>query len=105
MGRRTDSRRMKRLRHAFFLEGQRLDAVPETRDLAACWLCKQRIAYDVDPHTTPDSHNLDHYIPIADNPDIQEDPTNFRHAHMSCNTARGKRAPSPGLGETVGDWW
>jgi 5-methylcytosine-specific restriction endonuclease McrA len=95
---------MKRLRQAFFDEGARLDAHPDTRDLAQCWLCKQRIDYSVPPNSTPDSHNLDHYVTIADDPTLQEDPTNFRHAHADCNAARGRRAPSPGLGEPIPDW-
>ena len=96
---------MKKLRAAFFAEGRRLDADPKTRDQANCWLCKQRIDYTVDPHTTPDSHNLDHYVTVHDNPDLQADPSNFRHSHMLCNLSRGHRAPSPGLGDHVGDWW
>ena len=105
MTKRVDTRRMKKLRGEFFREGQRLDADPETRHLANCWLCKQRIAYDVEPNTTPDSHNLDHYHPYSTHPELIEDPSNFRHACFVCNTSRGNRAPSPGLGEAVPDWW
>ena len=102
---RVDTRRMKRLRAEFFAEGSRQDADEATRHLANCWLCKQRIDYTVDPHTTPDSHNLDHYHTVNDNPELQEDPTNFRHSHMLCNGHRNKNAPSAGLGESVSDWW
>ena len=102
---RVDTRHMKKLRSAFFDEGQRLDADPETRDLANCWLCGQRIDYTAEPSTTPDSHNLDHYTPYADAPDLLEDPTGFRHSHFLCNTSRGRRTPSPGLGEQLAQWW
>lgn len=102
---RVDSRAHKAARADFFEEGKRLDADPATRHLADCWLCKQRIAYDVDPGTTPDSHTLDHFHPVDDFPELQHDVTNFRHAHFDCNSSRGKRAPSPGLGETIPDWW
>ena len=105
MTRRVDTREMKRLRAEFFAEGKRLDADPATRHLANCWLCGQRIDYTVPAHTTSDSHNLDHYHPVSEHPELQHDRTNFRHACMTCNTSRGKRAPSPGLGEAAPDWW
>lgn len=96
---------MKKLRSQFFEEGKRLDADLDTRPLADCWICKQRVDYNVAPSTTPDSHNLDHYRAYADNPDLIEDPSNFRHSHFNCNTSRGRRAPSPGLGDPLGNWW
>lgn len=106
MSKRTHTRRDHKLRTEFFLEGKRLDADPETRHLADCHLCKQRIDYDVAPHTTPDSHNLDHYFPVEDFPELQDDPENFRHAHMLCNASRGKRGVErTELGEQVPAWW
>ena len=102
---RSSSRHMKQLRTEFFESGRTLDADPITRHLAGCWLCGQRISYDVPPGTTPDSHNLDHYVPVADDPTLQEDPANFRHAHSQCNASRGRRAPSPGLGDEIPSWW
>lgn len=103
---RKNTRRMKKLRDEFFEEGRRLDADPETRHLAGCWICKQRIDYDAGQGTTPDSHTLDHRIPVDDDPDLQEDPTNFEHAHANCNYSRGKRSTSGSdLGEAVPDWW
>lgn len=105
MAKRVDTRHIKKLRQAFFDEGRRLDADPETRHLADCWLCKQRIDYDAAPSTSPDSHNLDHLTPYAEAPELLEDPSGFRHSHFACNASRGKRAPSPGLGEEVEDWW
>jgi len=100
---RTSTRLGHRLRAEFFEAGKRLDAAgaPE----ANCWLCKQRIDYDVAPNSTPSSHNLDHYHPVAVRPDLQDDPSNFRHAHADCNTRRGKNAPSLGLGDEVPAWY
>lgn len=105
MSARTNSRLMHRLRDEFFLEGKQLDADPDTRHLSVCWLCRGRIDYDADPGTTPDSHNLDHYHPVKDRPDLQLDHDNFRHAHTLCNQNRGASTPLPGLGEEMPAWW
>ncbi|MFP7833120.1 hypothetical protein [Marisediminicola sp. LYQ134] len=103
---RTNTRRDHALRDAFFLEGKQLDADPQTRQLANCHICKERIDYEATPNTTPDSHNLDHYFPVSTHPDLQQDPTNFRHAHMLCNQSRGAKTPGGGgLGEHINDWW
>ena len=99
------SRRFKRLRDEFFVQGRRLDADPGTRDRSLCWLCDQRIDYDVAPGTTDDSHELDHAVPVSVDPSLQEDPGNFRHAHRRCNGRRGRSMPSEGLGDVVADWW
>ena len=96
---------MKKLRDEFFADGKRLDADPETRAEASCWICGQRIDYDADPGSADDSHELDHYHPVSLRPELQEDPANFRHAHRKCNGVRGNRAPRPGLGVTVPAWW
>jgi len=100
---RTNTRRMHALRQQFFLEGKELDAAGDPT--ADCWMCKERIDYEAEPGSTPDSHNLDHYHSVALRPELQEDPTNFRHSHMLCNVTRGKDAPSQGLGELVPTWW
>lgn len=106
MSKRTHTREDQRLRTEFFEEGRRLDSDPETRHLADCHLCHTRIDYEVDPGTTPDSHTLDHYFPVDDYPDLQNDPDNFRHAHFSCNSSRGKgEANTNGLGEPMPAWW
>ena len=104
-GARTNTRRMHRLRDEFFDDGRRYDADPTTRHLSVCWLCKGRIDYDAKPGTTPDSHNLDHYLTVKDHPELQDDPDNFRHSHKSCNQERGTTAPSAGLGEEMPPWW
>jgi hypothetical protein len=106
VSKRTHTREDHRLRTEFFEEGQRLDADPATRHLADCHLCRMRIDYGVDPGTTPDSHTLDHYFPVEDYPELQNDPENFRHAHFNCNSSRGKGdVNGQGLGEPMPAWW
>lgn len=100
---RTNSRRMHKLRDEFFNEGKQLDAAGDPA--ANCWMDGEPIDYSVAAGTTDDSHNLDHYYTVADHPELQEDPTNFRHAHKLCNAVRGKGTPRPGLGDAVPDWW
>lgn len=106
-GQRVESRAMKKLREVFLEEGRELAADPTTEDLAVCWLCGDPIDYTAEPGTTPDSHNLDHFYPVSDYPELQEDPDNFRHAHASCNQSRGdgKRGREVNLGEQVPPWW
>jgi 5-methylcytosine-specific restriction endonuclease McrA len=104
---RTNTRRMHTLRDEFFTEGRQQSQSddPEVRALSHCWLCRTAIDYVAEPHTTPDSHNLDHFKPFRDYPELNEDPSNFRHAHRACNQSRGARTPSAGLGEAMPDWW
>jgi hypothetical protein len=102
-GNRTNTRRMHMLREQFFQEGKRLDAKGDPA--ANCWLDGQPIDYDVEPGTTDASHNLDHYQSVKEHPELQEDPSNFRHSHKLCNGVRGADSPSLGLGEAVPDWW
>jgi hypothetical protein len=102
-GERTNTRRMRMLRAQFFEAGKALDAKGDPE--ANCWLCKQRIDYQAAPNSTDASHNLDHYHTVKDHPELQEDPTNFRHSHKLCNGERKADAPSLGLGEQVPDWW
>lgn len=107
-GKRVDTRRMKKLRDAFFEQGkkQALSRDPAVRELSQCWLCHTEIDYTAKPGTISDSHTLDHRHPVDERPDLQEDPDNFAHAHFSCNSSRGKRAPNAqGLGEQVAAWW
>lgn len=94
---RVQSRAFSKLRKQFFEAGK--------RDQEPCWLCGMSIDYDAAPGTTPDSHELDHYHPVSLSPELQEDPANFRHAHRSCNGARGNRSPSAGLGQLAPSWW
>lgn len=105
MSKRVHSRRAQKQRTEFFEEGRRLDADPETRAEADCHLCHMRIDYEVDPGTTSDSHTLDHYYPVEDFPELQDDPENFRHAHFNCNSSRGKGQVEQGLGEEMPAWW
>ncbi len=65
-GRRTSSFKKMRLR------------VLSTSDI--CWLCGQ-----------PGSTTVDHVIPLSLAPDLAEDITNLRPAHLRCNSKRGAR--------------
>ncbi len=100
---RTESRRYKTLKRAFFTQGR--DADRRRDPTADCWICRQRIDYDADPGSTPESHELDHYHPVSTHPHMAEDPDNFRHAHKLCNAKRGNTAPMQGLGQQITDWW
>lgn len=106
-GKRKNTRRMNKLRTEFFDEGKRLDANPKTRHLSVCTYpgCGQRIDYSVPAASTPDSHTLEHIKSVEDFPELQEDPDNFAHMHFNCNSSKGNRAASLGLGEQVPDWW
>lgn len=102
---RSSSRRMKQGIKTFFEQGKALDANPDTRAESLCWLCGMRIDYDVDPNSTPESHNLDHYYPVSTHPELAEDPANWRHSHALCNNERGNRTPDYELNEQIPDWW
>jgi hypothetical protein len=104
-GTRSSARSVQKGRTEFFEEGRALDAAGDAA--ANCWLCGDRIDYLVAANTTPDSHNLDHLHPVSERPDLQHDPTGWRHAHASCNQARGAKAATSvlGLGDPVPDWW
>ncbi|SDR72032.1 HNH endonuclease [Microbacterium paraoxydans] len=109
-GKRThkESRRMHKLRREFFEEGKRQSRStnPDEVEKSKCWICRDAIDYDAGQGTTSDSHELDHYHPVDDRPDLEEDVDNFRHSHSSCNSSRGKRAANTqGLGEQVAAWW
>lgn len=101
-GKRVYSRRMHTLQQEFFAEGKALDAAGDRS--SNCWLCGMPVDYSVPANSTPDSHNLDHFYPVRDHPELQEDPANFRHSHALCNTERGADAPLPGLGALSRAW-
>ncbi|NMW65997.1 hypothetical protein HHJ78_10925 [Mobiluncus mulieris] len=94
---RTTTRIFRKASAAFLTQGR--------QDNAPCWLCGQPIDYNAKPGTTPDSHNLDHYYPVSTNPELQHDPSNFRHAHKQCNEQRGNRRPHANLGQNPPAWW
>ncbi|GAA3947982.1 hypothetical protein [Microbacterium soli] len=99
---RVNTRAWAKFKREFFQQGKTLD---EAGDPAAnCWLCGQRVDYTVPPNSTPDSHNLDHFYPVASHPNLQHDPANARHSHQDCNVRRGKDAPMPGIGILSRDW-
>jgi hypothetical protein len=107
-GKRKETRRMGLLRKTFYEEGREASRSPnkEKRASSYCWLDNTPINYDVAPSSTPDSHNLDHYFSVDEHPELQEDPSNFRHAHFLCNIKRGKKTvDGGGLGEPVDPWW
>lgn len=94
-----------KLRDEFYEQGKLLDADPATRDQAGCWLCHQRIDYVARPGTTEDSHSLDHFLPVSTHPELQLDPSGFRHSHYRCNTGRSDKMTPSTLGEAVTKWW
>lgn len=101
---RVNTRAWQKFKTEFYEEGKALDADPDTRHLANCWLCGQRVNYAVEPNSTEDSHNLDHFYSIRDYPELQHDPANARHSHQACNVARGADAPLPGIGILSRNW-
>lgn len=102
-GVRTNHRIDHKLREEFYQAGKALDAAGDPE--ANCWRDGMAIDYDAAPGTTPDSHNLGHYKSVRDFPELQRDPTNFRHEHALCNQVAGADMPELGLGEAVKDWW
>lgn len=100
---RTSTRRFKKLKDDFYQQGKAQDA--QSDPAADCWICKKRIDYDAEPGTTDDSHELDHYFPVSDYPELQDDPAGFRHSHRLCNRERGNGQPNQDLGELIPDWW
>jgi 5-methylcytosine-specific restriction endonuclease McrA len=68
-----------------------------------CWLCGQPIDYRLKfPH--PRSWSLDHIVPIADNPRLALNPTNYRSAHLDCNNYRQTGEPPIELGVPSEIW-
>ena len=100
---RTHNRAFEKAKQAFFEEGKRLDS--EGSPAADCWICHKRIDYSVPPGPTDASHELDHYYPVRDYSDLQDDPAGFRHSHRKCNRERGAGQPKLGLGDVIPAWW
>lgn len=65
--------------HRVLRRGQAPRRNRDMRKLAGCWHCGLRIDYTQPPGTTTDKHTLDHYYPVDDYPELQNDPDNFRH--------------------------
>lgn len=61
-----------------------------------CWICGGRIDYLLPPGS-PNGWEPDHVISPLDRPDLAEDATNIRSAHVSCNRRRGRNGVT-GLG-------
>lgn len=100
---RTYTRRMHRLREEFFRTGQAARCCGSARCELLAVQSRDRLCRS--GRLNAGSHNIDYCHPVATHPELQEDPSNFRHPHTLCNGQRGKNAPSPGLGEAVPDWW
>jgi 5-methylcytosine-specific restriction endonuclease McrA len=68
-----------------------------------CWLCGEAIDYRLKfPH--PRSWSLDHIVPIADNPRLALNPSNYRSAHFDCNNYRQTGEPPLELGVPSEIW-
>lgn len=53
----------------------------------------------------PRSFSVDHFpFTRAMRPDLAEDPTNTRPAHLVCNESAGRKAPVLPLGQTSQQW-
>lgn len=77
------------------------------RDKAAnakCWIGNHPINYNVEPSSTPDSYEPDHYYPVATHPELALVPENVRPACKSCNRSRGTKAGLNNLGNKSRDW-
>lgn len=68
-----------------------------------CWLCGQDIDYEAE-RDDPDSFTVDHIHPLSTHPHLAEDYANLAAAHKRCNSARGNKAPRPGLGLRSREW-
>ncbi|MFF0942702.1 HNH endonuclease [Kocuria sp. CPCC 205300] len=76
----------------------------ETKRLP-CWLCGQRIDYDVvDPY---DDRYMepDHLHPVSTHPQYAEDPANLRASHRACNRHRGNQTATNMLGTQSRNWF
>ncbi|TPF87436.1 hypothetical protein BW13_00870 [Bifidobacterium sp. UTCIF-37] len=93
---RTNTRAFNKARKQFFQQCK--------HNNAPCWLCGMPIDYNVDPNTTDDSFNLDHYYPVSKRPDLQEDPAGFRPSHAQCNNLRGNKDPNTPIGQLSRQW-
>lgn len=100
---RTSTRAFKKAKAEFFQEGRELDAKGDPA--ADCWICHKRIDYSAEPGTTDLSHELDHYYPVSEYAELQDDPAGFRHSHRKCNRERGNGQPKLDMGEVIPEWW
>lgn len=76
---------------------------PDGTTGAPCWLDGKPIDYDL-PSDHPDAWSLDHAIPVSVQPELAEDPANFRPSHLDCNKRRGAGDPFIELGNPSEDW-
>lgn len=76
---------------------------------AGCWICAAEgrdptIDYSLGYSTGPMAYEADHYVPVADHPELEYDLTNIRPAHQRCNRRRNDRASMNVLGAPSRDW-
>lgn len=74
---------------------------------AECWIChgaRGPIDYSVAPSSTPLSYEPDHYLSVAEHPELELCASNVRASHMCCNRARGKRAGIDEIGQRSRVW-
>lgn len=91
-----NSRNMRKVTAEFFVQCRAADE--------PCWLCHMAIDYEVEPNSTDQSFNRDHYYPASTHPEHYEDPANFRASHALCNRMRSNNAPRSPLGILSRDW-
>lgn len=76
---------------------------------AGCWICAAEgrdptIDYSLGYSTGPDAYEADHYVPVADHPELEYDLGNIRASHQRCNRKRHDRAGINLLGTPSRDW-
>lgn len=95
---RDSTRAFKKARALFKEEGRAANA--------PCWICKGKhgpIDYDA-PAGDPWSHSLDHFYPDSTHPELHDDPANWRHSHLKCNSSRGAD-PVTKHNSVLPRWW
>ncbi len=71
---------------------------------APCWICGRPIDYSLGYSTCDEAYEADHYIPVADHPELEYDLLCIRASHRSCNRTRQDRAGIDVLGNPSRDW-
>ena len=90
-----DDRATKIRRREFRAEHEAMQSV--------CWLCRQPIDYTAPPQSA-NAFEPDHVLPRSTHPELEDDPSNWRPSHASCNRSRKDGAPAPDLGSLSEQW-
>lgn len=69
-----------------------------------CYICRQPIDYDLEDRNHPDGFTVDHLKPWAHHPELRTDPGNLVAAHRRCNSSKGDREVTHGLGMQSRQW-